>query len=75
LACITCSRVRTATFACSDVIVNSSWLMVYAKTDAEFEAIWDDMAKDLEELGLKDLYNWRVSELKKAISIRDSIIG
>jgi len=61
--------------ACSDVIVNSSWLMVYAKTDAEFEAIWDDMAKDLEELGLKDLYNWRVSELKKAISIRDSIIG
>ena len=43
-------------------------------TDAELDQIWDDMVKDLEELGFKDIYTWRVNALKEGMAIRDSLI-
>lgn len=61
--------------AAKDIICNGSWKMVYAKTDAEFEQIWDDMVKDIEGLGFKDIYNWRVETLQEGMAIRDSLLG
>ena len=59
--------------AAKDIICNASWKMVYAETDAEFEEIWDKLAKDIDELGFKKIYDWRVSELQKGLEIRDSL--
>ena len=55
------------------IICNASWKMVYAETDAEFEEIWDKLEKDIDELGFKKIYDWRVSELQKGLEIRDSL--
>jgi hypothetical protein len=47
--------------ALKDVIVPACWKMVYAKDEAEFEAIWDAMVKDAEVMGAKDIYDWFVA--------------
>jgi hypothetical protein len=47
--------------ALKDVIVPACWKMVYAKDEAEFEAIWDAMVKDAETMGAKDIYDWFVA--------------
>lgn len=59
--------------AAKDIIVPASWEMVYAEDDAEFEKIWAGAVKKCEELGVKDLVEWRLSELENGKAIRDSI--
>ena len=56
-----------------DTVVNASWNMVYANSDEQFESIWDEMVKNCEELGAKDVIDWRLSELEKAKVERDSL--
>lgn len=60
--------------AAKDELVAGSWKMVYAKTDAEFEQIWDDTIKSCEKLGIKDIMEWRKTELEKAADIKASIL-
>ena len=33
--------------AIKDVVVNASWQMVYAESDEQFDAIWNQMVEDL----------------------------
>ena len=40
---------------CGDIIKDSSWRMVFAKDDADFESQWDAMASQLDGLGWSDL--------------------
>ena len=40
---------------CGDIIKDSSWRMVFAKDDADFESQWDAMASQLDGLGWADL--------------------
>ncbi len=56
-----------------DVVVNASWKMVYAKTDAEFDSVWDKMVKDANDLGAQVVIDWRLADLQKAKEIRDSL--
>jgi len=44
--------------ALKDVIVPACWKMVYAADEAEFESIWDQMVKDAETMGAKEIYSW-----------------
>ena len=59
--------------ALTDIIVNDAWKMIYAESDADFQAIWDNMVSEAEELGAKDLYNWCCENIDNAIQIRDSL--
>ena len=60
--------------AAREIICNASWKMIYAKDEAALNEIWADMVKDLEELGFKDIYEWRVNSLNEGMAIRDSLI-
>jgi putative aldouronate transport system substrate-binding protein len=42
----------------NDVIQNASWKMVYAESDAEFEAAWNEMVSDCEGLGANQVIEW-----------------
>ena len=44
--------------ALKDVIVPACWKMIYAADEAEFETIWDQMVKDAETMGAKEIYDW-----------------
>lgn len=56
-----------------DTIINDSWKMIYAESDADFDAIWNNMVSEAEELGAKDIYNWYCENIDNAIQIRDSL--
>lgn len=59
--------------AIKDTMVQASWKMVYAETDAEFEKLWDDMVAECEGLEIQKIIDWRLEELEKATQIRDSL--
>lgn len=59
--------------AAKDVMVDASWKMVYAESDAEFEKLWDDAVAECEELGVKKLIESRIEALTKAVQARDEL--
>lgn len=59
--------------AIRDVMVTGSWKMVYAQTEEEFEAIWDQMMKDCADLGGADIVADRLAALEEAKAIKDSL--
>ncbi len=56
-----------------NIIVQASWKMVYAESDAEFDQIWDKAVKDCEELGIKAIADWRRNELVNAKKLIESM--
>lgn len=58
--------------AAKDIIVQASWKMIYAETDAEFERLWDAAIAECEAAGIKAIYEWRVAELEEGIEIKNS---
>ena len=43
---------------CTDAVNKYSWQMIYAKSDAEFEKLWDDMVKELNGYGFDKLMDF-----------------
>lgn len=41
-----------------EVVKEKSWKMIYAKDEAEFDAIYDEMYKECEGLGIQRLVDW-----------------
>lgn len=58
-----------------DVVVTASWKMVYAKDQAEFDSIWDQMIADCEGLGAQEIIDWRLADIENAKKIRDSLLA
>lgn len=52
--------------ALKDVIVPSTWELIYAKDDAEFEQIWSWMKQNAEALGLEDVISYKVEDIAQA---------
>lgn len=52
--------------ALKEIVCTASWKMVYAKTDAEFEALWDKMVSDCIASGAQELIEWRLEDVKEA---------
>jgi len=44
--------------ALADTVVPACWKMVYAETEEEFNQIWDQMVKDAEVQGAKEVFDW-----------------
>lgn len=40
---------------CNETICDASWQMIYASSDADFDAKWDEMSATLDGLGFQDL--------------------
>lgn len=47
-----------------DVVVNGTWNCVYAKSEAEFDTLWDQMVKDAMDLGAADIISWMQENYK-----------
>lgn len=56
-----------------DAVTTASWKMVYAESDADFDALWDKMVSDCEGLGAEDIISWRLADIENAKTIRDSL--
>ena len=49
-----------------NVVVPAGWKMIYAETDKEFDAIWDQMVADCEGLGAQDVIDWKLADIEAA---------
>jgi len=48
---------------------NAFWSCVFAKDEAEFDAIWAQMVADVEELGSEQLHNETVETIRAGIEL------
>jgi hypothetical protein len=54
--------------ALAETVINASWQMVYASSDAEFDRLWTTMTQDCFALGAVGIQHWRVDEIRKVQS-------
>lgn len=47
---------------CSEKVNDYSWRLIFAKDDADFESIWDDMTAQLDGLGFQELNKFDVEK-------------
>ena len=55
---------------CADVVKNSSWKAIFAKDDAEFDTIWDEMCTQLNGLGWEDLVKFDTEKYQTIVDAR-----
>ncbi len=58
-----------------DVVKTVSWQMVFAKDDAEFESLKEEMVTKAEGLGINDFVEWYKSEYASAIEFASKYSG
>ncbi len=60
---------------CKTVVCDSSWQAVFAKDEAEFEAIWDDMCTQLDGFGWQDLVAFDTTKYQKVTDARKAAMN
>lgn len=55
---------------CKSIVCDSSWRMIFAANDAEFEKMWDDMYTQLEGFGWNDLVAYDTQKYQAVIDAR-----
>lgn len=46
----------------NEMVCDSSWQMIFAKDDAEFDQMWDTMSKNLDGVGFQDLVQFDIDK-------------
>ncbi|WP_219837020.1 hypothetical protein [Paenibacillus sp. R14(2021)] len=54
----------------SDYVKNTSWKMVFAKNQADFDQLWTKMQKDVDGLGWKDVVSADTAKAQKIVKMR-----
>lgn len=60
---------------CSDVILQSSWKLIFAKDEAEFNSIWENMNSQLVGFGYEDLLAFDVTNVESLREARTKAIA
>lgn len=55
---------------CGDLICDTSWRMVFASSDEEFEQMWDDMTTQLQGFGWDELVEFDTAKYQPVIEAR-----
>ena len=55
---------------CGDLVKDTSWRMVFASNDSEFEQMWDDMCTKLEGFGWNELVEFDTQKYQAVIEAR-----
>lgn len=50
--------IQTKRAQCSQAVINASWQMIFAKDEAEFNRIWEDLKTQLKGFGYDDVIAW-----------------
>ena len=58
---------------CKVEIKDASWRMIFAADDATFDAMWDEMVKNLNAFGFEDLYKFDVERAKIEKEAKDAV--
>lgn len=59
--------------AAQDILIEASWKMVYAESEAEFEKLWADAVAECNKLGIEELVQTRLKALDEAIKAKEAL--
>ena len=65
--------IETKRAQCKVEIKDASWRMIFAKDDASFDTMWDEMVKNLNAFGFEDLYKFDVERAKLEKAAKDAV--
>lgn len=54
-------------------VCDSSWRMIFAKDDAEFDAMWEEMSKTLDGLGFQDLVKFDIEKHQLEVDAKTAV--
>lgn len=57
-----------------DVVTAKSWEMIYAKNDAEFDQVYNEMVEQAEGLGLQQILDWDLATWQQAQDIAQQYV-
>ena len=60
---------------CYDVFTDYSWKMVFAKDDAEFDSLWDEMTEQMEGFDYATLYAFDTAKWQIQVDAKNAAIG
>jgi putative aldouronate transport system substrate-binding protein len=69
------SDIKNKRSQCSELIKNTSWKMIFAKNEGEFNQLWTKMKTDLDGLGWKDVVAADTEKCKKIVKMRADAIA
>lgn len=55
---------------CNQLLCDSSWKMIFAKTDAEFDAMWDEMTSKMDGFDYNKLYEFDCNNYQKEVDAK-----
>ncbi len=55
---------------CAQLMCDTSWRMIFASSEAEFESMWDDMKTQLDGLGWAELVEFDKAKFQKVVDAR-----
>lgn len=55
--------------AIAQIVIQNSWKMAYAKDEAEFNSLWDDMKTQAEALDVQEVIDWATDSWNKGMEI------
>lgn len=60
---------------CADAIKDYSWRMIFATSDEEFEAMWDEMAVQMDGLGYQELVQFDKDKYQIELDAKNAVVG
>jgi putative aldouronate transport system substrate-binding protein len=66
------SDIKTIRSQCAQIVKDTSWKMCYAKNQAEFDKLWNDMKTQLNGLGWDQLVAADTAKSQKKVDLRNS---
>lgn len=69
------SDIKNERSQCKQTVVDTSWMMVFAKNDSDFNQLWEKMKTDLVGLGWNDLVKTDTARCKALVNMRSKAIS
>ena len=58
---------------CNETVCDYSWRMIYAKDDAEFDSMWDEMTTQLNGFGFEDLTKFDIEKHTIELNAKNAV--
>lgn len=58
---------------CGDILNDYSWRMIFAKDQAEFDSLWDEMSKQMDGLGFQDLVKFDKDKYQIELDAKNAV--
>ena len=66
------NEIGTIRSQCNTTLCDYTWRMIFAKNDAEFDSMWDEMTSTLDGMGYQDLYKFDCEKWQPQIDAKNA---